>query len=425
MKSFFIKTLGCKVNQCDSQEIREKLLSYGLREAKESDADFRIVNTCCVTRHADRKSRYAIREAAGDGRRSRVAVTGCYVGYRRSQVAAMSGVDAVFSNEDKDAVAEWVLKGNRASSRAEAHSEFVKPPYSPGRGKTRAFLKIQDGCDNRCSFCVIPFVRGRSRSKPPRQVVLEAKSCVEAGYKEIVLTGVCLGSYGRDLLPRLGLVDIVEELEQIEGLMRLRISSLEASHVTLRLLEKMSASPKLCPHLHIPFQSGDDEVLRGMNKKSSVADYTALVERARLLVRDLTVTCDVIVGFPTEEEGHFRNTVGFLEAVKPLKTHIFSYSEREGTAISKQRLRVSAAAVRERFLTLKELTDKISFEKHKDFLGKEAEVLFESGENGIWTGYTKNYLKVCIPSAYSLANAVKTVRIKLVENNYVEGEAVD
>lgn len=425
MSSFSIKTLGCKVNQYDSQEIREKLLSYGFREAEENEADVQIVNTCCVTRHADRKSRYAIREAVGGGRRVHVAVTGCYVGYRRSQVAAMAGVDAVFSNEEKDAVADWILKKTQASSCSGGRQEFSKTPSSSARVKTRAFLKIQDGCDNRCSFCVIPYVRGRSRSKSLQQIVLEARRIIESGHQEIVLTGVCLGSYGRDLDPRPDLVDIVEELEQIEGLMRLRISSLEASYVSARLLEKMSASPKLCPHLSIPFQSGDDEVLRGMNKRSSVADYTALVERARLLVRDLTVTCDVIVGFPTEEERHFRNTVRFLEAVMPLKTHIFSYSEREGTPIAKKRLRVSAAAVRERFLTLKELTDKISFENHKDFLGKEAEVLFESGENGIWTGYTKNYLKVCVPSAYSLANAVKTVRIKLVENNYVEGEVVE
>lgn len=427
MKTFHIKTLGCKVNQVDSQDLREKFFRLGWREnADEAGADVCIVNTCCVTDQADRKSRYALRQALKARANARVAVTGCYAGYHRAVLEKTPGVSAVFDNEEKSAIARWASEeGSRVRSCEEDSPVRAAKNGASSEIRTRAFLKIQDGCDYRCSYCVIPFVRGASRSRGPEEIFREACRLAGAGYQEVVLTGVCLGAYGRDLTGHPDIVDVIAGLEKIDGIVRIRLSSIEASDISERLLEKMSASAKLCPHLHIPFQSGDDEILRDMNKRMRSADYLRLVRRARGAIPRLAVTCDVIVGFPTEEERHFRNTMDFLQAVRPLKAHIFSYSTRKGTAISGMGKKVPDAVVRARYQALVECCDRLSADCRGDFIGTEARVLFESKKDGFWWGYSENYIKAGVrDDRTSLRGSLRRVRLKAIAREYVLGELI-
>lgn len=409
MKTFSIKTLGCKVNQCDSNEIRDRFLRSGMREKPDdgTDADVLVVNTCCVTHQADRKSRNAIRDAArrSKGGRSLVAVLGCYAGYNRPAIEKIEGVSAVFENDRKEKFFEWMQ-----DHLSPKHGVDVAP--SPFCGRTRAFLKIQEGCDNNCSYCIVPFVRGRSRSKELSCVIREANELIRAGHKEIVLTGVNLGSYGKDLDGRIDLVSVIEALEPMEGLTRIRLSSIEAADISERLIEKMAQGAKLCPHLHIPFQSGDDGVLADMNKGLRTRDYRQIVQKARQNIKGLAITCDLIVGFPSEGEKRFSNTLEFLEFVAPLRTHIFTFSEREGAPIFGRKNISSVDVIKKRFKALKKLSDELSLKFRQSYLGKEVSVLFEEeAQKGTWQGYSDNYIKVFLRSDSSLRNVLKVLKI--------------
>lgn len=405
MKTFCIRTLGCKVNQYDSQKIREGFSRHGWKESVEaSEADVCVVNTCCVTAQADRKSRYAIRCVVRQSPRSQVYVTGCYAGYNKKAVEAIEGVVAVFESRDSDIFLERLLSDKKEACAGNA------PVLSFGK-HARAFLKIQDGCDNGCSYCVVPVVRGPSRSRDAVSVFKEARDLVKAGHKEIVLTGICLGSFGKDLDPRCDLVDIIEDLETIDGLLRIRLSSIEAADVTDRLIDKMSSSAKLCPHLHIPFQSGDDAILAAMNKRLRVKDYKEIVKKARNAVRKLAVTCDLIVGFPGEREENIKNTMKFLEDVMPLRTHFFTFSPRKGTALFSQGPGITPGEQKKRYEVLESLADKTAHSFIRQTTNKELDVLFEGKENGFWRGYSENYIRVAVESPLCLEKKIMRVRL--------------
>ena len=410
MKTFYIRTLGCKVNQCDSQELRERLFQFGLNEyRKGEEADISIINTCCVTHRADRKSRAAIRDLVRRRglKSSLIAVTGCYVRYDRQAIESIEGVDAVFENSRKD---EFIIKWIGKESLNGQTKNFRVSGFA---GRTRAFLKIQDGCDNRCSFCIVPYVRGPSRSKGISCIMEEAHRRVEAGYKEIVLTGVNLGSFGKDLRQKIDLVHIIEELEQIKNLLRIRLSSIEATDVTDQLIEKMAHSEKLCPHLHIPFQSGDDEILRLMNKRLRTKDYLEIIEKARTKIKNLAITCDFIVGFPAEEDESFQNSLEFVKSVLPLRTHIFTYSQRQGTSLcgKEKEVYICEDIVKDRFDRLKSLSDELSLDFKNRYLSKELSVLFEEKKGGLWQGYSENYIKISVRSDLPLRNVISKVKV--------------
>jgi len=390
MKTFHIRTLGCKVNQCDSLEIREKFLSFGWQESpKNAKADVCIVNTCCVTHHADRKSRNAVSSVVRGNPAAKVAVTGCYASYDRSAIEDIEGIAAVFENNKKEELFRWAQGLSRVVTFVE--SGRVYPACS---NRTRGFLKIQDGCNNRCGYCVVPLVRGPSRSKEPFRILSEARHLVGAGHKEIVLTGVCLGSFGKDLSDKEDIVDIITRLEEIEGLARIRLSSIEAGDVTDRLINKMSASGKLMPHLHIPFQSGDDSVLEAMNRRLKVRDYRAIVDKVKDKIGDLAITCDFIVGYPQEDEKSFKNTLEFLDFVKPMKTHIFSYSPRLGTLGCRNVKMLDAKVIKERYTLFKQKAEELAADYKKSYIGREMAVLFESEKMGAWQGHTANFMLV-------------------------------
>lgn len=374
MKTIKFITLGCKVNQYDSQSIRERFFARGFKEAQTNEqVDYFLINTCSVTANADQKSRNLIRGCIKAYPQAKVIVTGCIVEKDTSALSAIEGIDYIISKN------------------------FFSDGISNFAGHTRAFLKVQDGCNNFCAYCKVPLVRGRSRSRALKEVVREAKMLVKSGHKEIVLTGICLGSYGLDLYPKFTLVDLLKELEVINGLYRIRLSSIEAKDVTKQLIILMAASKKICHHLHIPMQSGDDQILKLMQRRDSKKSYIQLIENIKSKVRDVGITTDVIVGFPGETDQAFNNTLQLLKATKPLRVHGFPYSPRRGTRAFLMSGRVSPIIIKDRVKKVQGIANTLSKDWLKDLIGEKIEVLFEARSSkypGFYEGYTHNYIKV-------------------------------
>jgi len=419
VKTFCIKTFGCKVNQCDADSTRQELLAKGLSEVSDSlKADVRIINTCCVTARAFGKSRQAVRRALRhkESHPGEVVVTGCYASYERPQLENMQGIDRIFSRQEDEKLRAWI---NTIRPDVESFAS-VRPTFA---GRTRAFLKIQDGCNNRCSYCVVPLVRGPSQSVPQRSVLAKARALVDTGHKEIVLTGVNIGSYGRH--GPSDLADIIVALDRLAGLERVRLSSIEAHDITPQLLDAMASSRKFCPHLHIPFQSGDDAVLASMNRRSRVADYIAALDAAARRMENLTVTCDIIVGFPTEDEDRFQHTLSFLRRIRPLKVHIFPFSSRRGTTAAIVCKPLAQEVVRGRVRILKGLANELSQEVRRQRLNSIVDVLFEQKEKEEWSGHSKEYLQVFLrgPAVrHNLRNEIRRVRVLGLKGEGVYGD---
>ncbi|MFA5362565.1 MAG: MiaB/RimO family radical SAM methylthiotransferase [Candidatus Omnitrophota bacterium] len=402
IKTFKIYTLGCKVNQYDSQSIRERFLQAGFKEmCNGKQAYFYIINTCTVTASADRKSRNIIRRCISENPRGKTIVTGCLA---KKNEASLSGIEGI-----------GYIIGKR----------FWGEGISDFQGRTRAFLKIQDGCNNRCSYCKVPLVRGSSRSRDMNTIVREASVLAAKGFREIVLTGICLGAYGKDLKPRSSLTGLINELEKIPALERLRLSSIEASDISDELIAKMSVSRKLCPHLHIPIQSGDNEILRLMRRKYHREDYLRIVAKIKKTVPGIAVTTDILAGFPGENENRFNNTVGLLKKINPLHAHIFPYSPREGTAAFSRRDTVDASTMRKRICTLTKAADACALKFQSFFINQKLEVLFEcriKQRPDSWVGYAGNYIKVAAVSKYCLAGQIMPVRLTGIKDGFMSGQ---
>ena len=426
MKTFEVKTLGCKVNQYESQALRERMLELGFRENKDSPgADVYIVNTCAVTRRADTLSQEEIRKLSRSHPRARVFVTGCSAENDPEKLKRFKGVAGVLGNQEKDRLADFILTQKDRFSCGE------RPVVSPSTSlridgersrtisafhkHTRAFLKVQDGCDNGCSYCVIPRLRGSSRSRILAEIIEEARDLAKNGYKEIVLCGICLGAYGKDFGLKDGLVKVIETLEEIDGISRIRLSSIEALDVSDCLIEKMASSGKLMPHLHIPFQSGDDKLLRLMNRKASVEDCRALILKLRRFVPDIGLTTDIMLGFPGEEEENFKNTLNFLRETRPAKIHIFPFSPRRNTAAWRFPATLRPEMVKDRIKETRELAQELARDFCRQYIGRDLEVLVESpgalADDGLFPGHSGNYLKVFLPEGPGIAvNTIVTAR---------------
>lgn len=382
--SFF--TLGCKVNQFDTQSIRESFLRRGFVESAGSGNDWCVINTCTVTAKADAKSRNIIRHLIKKNPHSRILVTGCLVAKDYTKISKIRGIDYIVS------------KG------------FFADSISDFKGRTRAFLKIQDGCDNFCSYCKVPYVRGRPYSRPEKQVLKEAVLLTDRGFKEIVLTGICLGSYA-------GLPRLLKKLEKIPGLLRIRLSSIEAGDIKPQLVDVMNKSAKICPHLHVPIQSGDDVILKRMHRSYTQRDYLSLIRKAKKAVKGLSITTDVIVGFPGETEAQFENTISLVKAIEPLKVHIFPYSQRAGTLAANFANAVPGAVIRQRISRLKSIAENLSFEFKRQFINKAVLVLIEGQSKAApdcWEGYTGNYIKVIVSAKSHMFNKMARVKLKSV-----------
>jgi len=384
MKTIKFSTLGCKVNQYDTQSIREAFLKRGFKEAAIGGAcDLYLINTCTVTAAADKKSCNIIRHCIKKNPRSKVIVTGCMVKKDGGRLSRIKGVYLVISRR------------------------FFPERISDFTNHTRAFLKVQDGCNNSCSYCKVPQARGSSRSRMPKEIIEEARRLAKKGFKEIVLTGICIGAYGRDLKIKADLVGLIKNLENIGGILRIRLSSIEAKDVSEELIEEISLSGKLCPHLHIPIQSGDDMILKLMNRRYSAGDYIDLVRKLRKKVPGIAVTTDILVGFPGEKRINFDNTIKLLKKIEPLKIHIFPYSRREGTAAARFIEEVPPQEVKRRVAELKDLGMHLTNNYMSRFNNKEKSVLIEAivkDKSGYWEGFTDNYMQVIIRSDSCLKN---------------------
>ncbi|MFS8580317.1 MAG: tRNA (N(6)-L-threonylcarbamoyladenosine(37)-C(2))-methylthiotransferase MtaB, partial [Novibacillus thermophilus] len=337
MSTVAFHTLGCKVNHYETDTMWQLFKKAGYERVDFDDkADVYVINTCTVTNTGDKKSRQVIRRAVRRNPDAVIAVTGCYAQTSPDEIVAIPGVDVVVGTQGRDKLLEHIEEHLQTREPVNAVKNIMKnrefeeldvPAYSE---RTRASLKIQEGCNNFCTFCIIPWARGLMRSRKPENVLKQARELVSAGYREIVLTGIHTGGYGEDF-DDYKLADLLWDLDKIEGLKRIRISSIEASQIDERVLDVLNESDKMCRHLHIPIQAGDDAVLKRMRRKYTVAEYREKIEKIREALPNLAITTDVIVGFPGETEEMFANTYRVIEELQFAELHVFPYSKRSGT----------------------------------------------------------------------------------------------
>jgi threonylcarbamoyladenosine tRNA methylthiotransferase MtaB len=418
MSTIKFYTLGCKVNQYETQSMREQFIRAGFKELdNHKPADIYLINTCTVTQRADSESLNFMRRAKRENPKAKILVTGCLTELDEDKIKKV------------DSEAVIVKKG---LSPPELNSSQLKGtvPKINGityfKGHTRAFLKIQDGCNNFCSYCKVPLVRGTSKSKPLDEITQEADKLVKNDFKEIVLTGICLGAYGGDLNQKRSLVEVIKELEKIEGLFRIRLSSIEAGDISEELINTLVQSKKLCRHLHIPIQSGDDEILKKMKRKYCRDDYLNLIKKIKSRIPQVAITTDVLVGFPGETEANFQNTVELIKEILPLKVHIFPYSRRLGTpAASHFADEISPDILGERIARLKNIAETCAFVYEEQFLHKSLTVLIEGevkNKFNFWQGYTDNYIKILIKSNLNLKNQLLPLKLEKIIGTYVLAE---
>ncbi len=397
----YLTSLGCKLNQSEVESLARCFLSAGHQVVSApEEADVGVVNTCTVTRTAARKSRQMIRRLHRANPRLHVAVTGCHAEIFEEEVASLPGVRWVVGNRDKDRLPELIGRRERRAEPA-----FLGP--FPGR--TRAFVKIQDGCDNRCAYCVVAIARGKQRSRPEGEVVAEILAREAAGYREVVLTGVHIGAYGRERGGSLGA--LVERILDETRVSRLRLSSIEPWDLSGSLLD-LWQDPRLCRHLHLPLQSGSEAVLRRMGRRYSPTWFADWVERARAAVPDLTVTTDIIVGFPGETDEEFWESYRLAAVLAFARIHVFPYSPRPGTPAARMPDQVPEFVKRARVRSMLALAGESALAFQTSFLGRTVDVLWErSGGRGGWTGLTDNYLRVLAESDEDLTNVIRPARL--------------
>ena len=389
-------TLGCRSNQYETDVMKKICSSAGFDVVPfEERADIYVINTCTVTGNADKKSRNAIRMAKKKNRDSTVIATGCYVESGPPELFKISEADILLKNKDKAHILNYLPKINISFPVSHLPSPRV-----------RANLMIENGCENFCSYCIVPYVRGKITSKPFDQVIAEAKSMVEGGVKEIVLTGINLGEYRSNLpSPISHLASLIDELSKIDGLLRIRLSSIEPMYITDDLIKVVKENSKVCKHLHIPAQSGDDKILKAMNRNYTSKDLLNMARKIRKQIKDIAITTDIIVGFPGEDEKAFKNTCKLAEQARFSRIHIFSYSDRPGTAASKLPNKVEPKIIARRREKLGELRDKLMLKFHRSFIKKPVEVLIEhkDGKTGMYEGLTSNYIRVFLGAPLSEA----------------------
>lgn len=422
---FFVHTLGCKVNQYDGEALRTEFVPAPFVSSTIEPLDVHVINTCSVTAEADRKSRQLIRRVIRRNPEAFVVVAGCYATACPREAAAIPGVSCVLSN------------GSLAQQKAALVSALAERGYdlallTDRQGglvrlgeRTRAFVKIGDGCDQYCSFCRIPFTRGRPRSRPPDEIVREVAGLVAHGYREIVLCAIKMGIYGREL--GTDLVQLLRRLLDETGIERIRLSSLEANDVPRALIELLAGEPRLCPHLHLPLQSGSDRILALMQRPYARSEYDAVVQFAREIVPDFVATTDLMVGFPGETEADFAASLSALEELEFGKTHLFRYSARRGTRASRMADRVPPEIVERRRAAAEAAAARARRAVLAAQVGRTLSVLVESHDNGHWHGHAQNYTPVYFPddSGENLRNRFVSVRVDVATDDGVSGRPLE
>ncbi|MFH0840040.1 MAG: tRNA (N(6)-L-threonylcarbamoyladenosine(37)-C(2))-methylthiotransferase MtaB [Candidatus Omnitrophota bacterium] len=423
MKTCAFYTLGCKVNQYETQAIRENFIKAGYKERDFSrSCHVYVINTCTVTEKTDKESRRLMRKAHRQNPRAKIVVTGCYAELDRAEINAIDGVSFIIKNKDKDKIAD-IVDSKKTARRLRPTAKYPEPGISDFKDRSKAFLKIQDGCNNLCSYCKVPIVRGYSRSRNEEAVIAEAKRLLKKGFKEIVLTGICLGSWGEEYVPEKSIEDLLRKLTAIKGDFRIRLSSIEPKYANNGLLGAIKRSPKICKHLHMPLQSGDDKILKMMNRPYTFREYAKIAQNARRKVPSIAITTDILIGFPSEGSKNFRNTCKLMARIRPSRIHIFPYSRREGTAASKLQGELPKNVVAGRIKVMKALAEQYSYEFRKKFKDKIVKVLVEAERDkktGFLKGYDDHYINVLISGTLGKKNEryiskVIPVRIQKVD----------
>lgn len=428
-------TLGCRVNQYESEAMAEKFIREGYEVVDFSEiADVYVINTCTVTNMGDKKSRQIISKARRLNNNAIIAVVGCYSQMAPKEVSEIEGVDVVLGTRNKGDVVYYVNKA-RDEEKVQVHVEgvlknkkFEDLNIEEYQDKTRAFLKIQDGCNRFCTYCAIPYARGSVCSKEPRKVIDEVKKLASHGFKEVILSGIHTASYGLDLDGNITLIDLIEDIEKIHGIERVRIGSIEPAFFTNEVIEKIKGFKKLCPHFHLSLQSGCNTVLKRMNRRYTAEEYEHIVNILRDNIKDVSISTDVIVGFPGETEEEFNETYEFLKRIKLTKTHIFKYSPRKGTRAAEMKGQLDGKIKEERSKALIALNDINEENFIKKYINKNVKVLLEQEvkeKENIFEGYTENYIKVQVEKPENIKSGdIIECKIEKAHKDFAEGKII-
>ena len=425
MKKVSFYTLGCKVNQYETNAMAQKFkeAGYEIVDMNEDISDICIVNTCTVTNMSDRKSRHSLRRVKEKNPSAIIAAVGCYAQVAKNDLEKMPEIDIVLGNEEKANIVQYVenfMENQNESKLIEIEDIATKKEFEDmGQitytEKTRAFIKVQDGCNQFCSYCIIPYARGRVRSRNAESIIKEITQIAQNGIKEVVITGIHVASYGRDFGNENGLIELLEKINEIEGIKRIRLGSLEPKIITEEFMQRLSKLEKMCHHFHLSLQSGCDGTLKRMNRKYTTVEVREIIERLRRYYDDVMLTTDIIVGFPGETEEEFETTYQFLKEVKLYKMHVFQYSPRKGTRAAVMPDQIDGNIKEARSKKLIELSNENQKMYNQQLVGQEVEVLFKDKEveDGItyFRGHTQNYVLVKYKTDENLENTLKKVRI--------------
>ena len=428
MKTVAFITLGCKVNQYETNAMSQKLIEEGYKIVEHTQkADIYIINTCTVTNMSDRKSRQMIRRAKEINPEAIIIAVGCYVQVAKKEIENIKEIDLALGNEEKVDIVKYcneIIQKNKKEEIADVmqsrkFAEFGETSYTE---KTRAVIKVQDGCDRFCSYCIIPYARGRVRSREPEHIIKEIKQIANEGIKEVVITGIHIASYGKDFKKDYKLIDLLEEINKIDGIERIRLGSIEPLLITEEFVQRLVKLEKICEQFHLSLQSGCDETLKRMNRRYTTQQFEEIVKRLRKAYDNVNLTTDIIVGFPGETEEEFAKTYKFLEKIKFYKMHIFKYSPRKGTRAEQMPQQIEPQLKEERSKKLIELSDKNEKEYNSEYVGKRVEVLWEEQKNEIYKGHTKNYVLVEMEAKPSKnkENVIESVQISQAYEHYVK-----
>lgn len=432
-------TLGCKVNQYETNAMAQKFLEKGYQiieeitpENEDIKPDICIINTCTVTNMSDRKSRQMLRRMKEKNPSTIVVAVGCYAQVAKKELAKIPEIDLVLGNNEKVEIVKHVEEyiNNHINNvelddvmYSKEFSDFGDVTYTE---KTRAVIKIQDGCDRFCSYCIIPYARGRVRSRKPENIISEITQIASKGIKEVVITGIHIASYGKDFamskdskLTNYRLIDLLEEINEIQGIQRIRLGSIEPLLITVEFVERLKRLEKICHHFHLSLQSGCDETLKRMNRRYTTEQFKEIVRLLRNAYSDVNLTTDIIVGFPGETDEEFNKTYQFLKEIKFYKMHVFKYSPRKGTKAAVMPNQINGDIKEERSKKLIELSDRNEIEYNKSYNGKNVEVLFEEEKDGMYKGHTQNYIMVYCQSKEKLDNKIIDVVCEKAEKEHI------
>lgn len=409
-RTIAIESIGCKLNQAEAETLARQFVEAGYRVVSASErADVYVLNTCTVTHVADRKCRQWLRRAHGLNPDAKLVVTGCYAERSAQELAQIEGVSVVAGNEKKSQLLGLL-------GESESLAEGKQNPAL----RTRSFIKIQDGCNSFCAYCIVPLVRGREKSVPAEQIVAEVKKRVVEGYKEVVLTGTEIGAYSSD---GVGLKGLLERVLSETDVMRLRLSSLQPPEIAPELIG-LWRDERLCRHFHLSLQSGSDSVLGRMKRRYSVADYKKAVGLIREAMPEAGITTDIIVGFPGETEAEFQESYDFCRRMEFSRIHVFTFSPRPGTEAVRMKPQVSAEVKKQRSQQMLALAEESARKFYNKFLGRTMMVLWEKQSDGIWSGHTDNYIKVYARSSEDLSNKLQKVKLAEVRGDGVWGGGI-